>query len=210
MTPELESYILSHIEPEPPELARLYRTTHLRHLYPRMCSGHLQGRTLKMLATMIAPRRTLELGTFTGYSALSLAEGMPPGSELTTVEIDDELEDELTELFEANPRPARIRLVIGDALEVIPRLEGDFDLVYIDANKRLYSEYFALVVDRVPSGGYIIADNTLWDGKPAGDPLPTDPQTRGIAAFNDLVAADPRVEAVILPLRDGLTILRRR
>lgn len=209
MTPQLENYILTHISPEPPELHRLYRNTHLRHLYPRMCSGHLQGRLLKMLTAMVSPMRVLELGTFTGYSALSIAEGMPEGSELTTVEIDDELEDELTELFETNPRPARIRLITGDALEVVPRLSGEWDMVFIDANKRLYPQYFEMIVPRVRKGGFIIADNTLWDGKLAGTPPPTDAQTCGIMTFNDMVASDPRVETVIIPLRDGLTLIRR-
>lgn len=205
----LEEYILGHIAPEPPELHALYRRTHLQHLYPRMCSGHLQGRMLKMLTQMISPQRVLELGTFTGYSALSIAEGMPPGSRLTTIEIDDENEDELRELFAATPRPASIELIIGDAIEIIPTLDIQWDLVYIDANKRHYARYFELIVDRVRPGGFIIADNTLWDGKPALEPKSSDPQTQGIAQFNDLVATDRRVETVIIPLRDGLTVMRR-
>ncbi len=209
MTPELEDYILGHIDPEPELLHEVYRRTYLNHLYPRMCSGHLQGRILKMLTRMIAPRRILELGTFTGYSALSIAEGMPDGAELHTVEIDDELEDELLALFGGVSRGSDIILHIGDAREWISRLGGNWDMVYMDANKREYTEYFEAVLPLVKPGGYILADNTLWGGKVAESPAPTDPQSRGIMAFNDLVASDPRVETVILPLRDGLTLMRK-
>lgn len=209
MTPELEDYILGHIDPEPELLHEVYRRTYLNHLYPRMCSGHLQGRILKMLTRMIAPRRILELGTFTGYSALSIAEGMPDGAELHTVEIDDELEDELLALFGGVSRGSDIILHIGDAREWISRLGGNWDMVYMDANKREYTEYFEVVLPLVKPGGYILADNTLWGGKVAESPAPTDPQSRGIMAFNDLVASDPRVETVILPLRDGLTLMRK-
>lgn len=205
----LETYILSHIAPEPEELHALYRRTHLQRLYPRMCSGHLQGRLLKMLTQMIAPQNVLELGTFTGYSALSIAEGMPRGGHLTTIEIDDEYEEELRTLFATTPRPATIELLIGDALAIIPALDTMWDMVYIDANKRHYTQYFELIADRVRPGGFIIADNTLWDGKPALEPDSRDPQTRGIADFNDRVVADPRFETVIIPLRDGLTLMRR-
>lgn len=209
MTPELEDYILGHIDPEPELLHEVYRRTYLNHLYPRMCSGHLQGRILKMLTRMIAPRRILELGTFTGYSALSIAEGMPDGAELHTVEIDDELEDELLALFGGVSRGSDIILHIGDAREWISRLGGNWDMVYMDANKREYTEYFEAVLPLVKPGGYILADNTLWVGKVAESPAPTDPQSRGIMAFNDLVASDSRVETVILPLRDGLTLMRK-
>lgn len=209
MTPELEDYILGHIDPEPELLHEVYRRTYLNHLYPRMCSGHLQGRILKMLTRMIAPRRILELGTFTGYSALSIAEGMPDGAELHTVEIDDELENELLALFGGVSRGSDIILHIGDAREWISRLGGNWDMVYMDANKREYTEYFEAVLPLVKPGGYILADNTLWGGKVAESPAPTDPQSRGIMAFNDLVASDSRVETVILPLRDGLTLMRK-
>ena len=203
----MDQYIASHIDPEPADLHALYRRTHLTRLYPRMCSGHVQGRILKMLAMMIRPSRVLELGTFSGYSALCLAEGMAPGSQLHTVEIDDEAEDALRETFAASPYGDRITLHIGDALQVIERLKGEWDLVFIDANKRNYVDYYRLVRPRMSRGGYIIADNTLWDGK-VTDPGAHDAQTEGIRAFNDLVAADTSVEKVILPLRDGLTIIR--
>lgn len=204
----LEEYIESHIDAEPEHLHALYRRTHLTRLYPRMCSGHVQGRLLTMLAKMISPHRVLELGTFTGYSALCLAEGMPDDGVLHTVEIDDESEDELTELFASAPSGHKIRLHIGDATELIPSLGDGWDLVFIDANKRSYSDYYRLVLPRVKSGGYIIADNTLWDGKVVAESH--DAQTSGILAFNDLVAADPTVEKVILPIRDGMTIIRKK
>lgn len=205
----LDEYIECHIDPEPDHLHQLYRRTHLTRLYARMCSGHVQGRLLAMLSKMISPSRILELGTFTGYSALCLAEGLADGGELHTVEIDDEAEDELLSLFETAPGGDRITLHIGDALQIIPTLGQDWDLVFIDANKRSYCQYYDLVLPRVRPGGYIIADNTLWDGKVV-DPDAHDPQTEGILAFNDLIAADPRVEKVILPIRDGMTIIRKR
>lgn len=206
----LESYLLSHISPEPPHLAEVYRRTYLRHLYPRMCSGHLQGRVLSMLSAMVAPRRILELGTFTGYSALSLAEGLVPGGQLHTVEIDDEMEAELHTLFASAPGGDRITLHIGDAEEVVPRLSEEWDLVYIDADKRHYRQYLDLVLPRVRPGGFIIADNTLWSGKVAAPPATkADPQTAALRDFNDYVATRPDLATVILPLRDGLTLLRR-
>lgn len=210
MENRLNEYISAHISAEPPLLAETYLHTQLHHLYPRMCSGHIQGRILKMLTAMIAPEKVLELGTFTGYSALCMAEGMPPRGVLHTVEIDDENEDELLERFSRSELPVKIELHIGDALHIVPQLEkeGPFDLVFIDANKRHYSEYFEMTVKMVRPGGFIIADNTLWDGKVAEENPDTDPQTRGIMAFNDLVARDPRVETAMIPLRDGLTILR--
>lgn len=205
----LDDYILDHISPEPPLLGEVVRDTYLRHLYPRMCSGHLQGRTLAMLTRMISPRRILELGTFTGYSALCMAEGMPDGAELHTVEIDDELEEELLARFMQSPRGADIHLHIGDALDWIDRLGGMWDMVFVDANKRYYPEYLEALAPRIRPGGYLLADNTLWDRKVAADPAPSDPQSRGIMRFNDLAAADTRFETVILPLRDGLTIMRK-
>lgn len=176
-----------------------------------MCSGHVQGRFLKMLTAMIAPRRVLEIGTFTGYATLCLAEGMPEGGELHTLEIDDELEDELLDRFGRSDYADRISLHIGDALELIePVSRGrEWDLVLIDANKRLYCDYFRRVWPHVRRGGYVLADNTLWDGKVIEQPVPADAQTRGIMAFNDMAAALPEAELTILPLRDGLTIIRK-
>ncbi len=209
MTEELEDYILSHIDKEGESLHKLDRETHLFHLRPRMCSGHLQGRLLKMIVRMIRPKNILELGTFTGYSALSMAEGMDGGGELHTVEIDDELEDFIREHLEKSPYADRIHLHIGDALEIVPQLGLTFDLVFIDADKRRYDDYYNMVFDHVAHGGFILADNTLWDGKVVDYGKKLDAQTAGILRFNDLVAADPRVEKVILPLRDGLTIIRK-
>ena len=209
MTDELEEYILNHIDAEGALLSELNRSTHLFHLRPRMCSGHLQGRLLKMFVRMINPGNILELGTFTGYSALCLAEGMLSG-DVHTIEIDDELEDFIREHFERSPYAERIHLHIGDALEVLPTLGCSFDLVFIDANKRNYVDYYNAVFPYVNDGGFIIADNTLWDGKVAEELPKLDAQTAGILEFNDLVAADNRVEKVIVPIRDGLTIIYKK
>ena len=206
----IEDCILSHISAEPDALKQLDRETHLHFLYSRMCSGHLQGRILKMLTTMIQPKRILELGTFTGYSALCFAEGMPEDAHLHTVEVEDELEEHLTRLFSSSAYADRIHLHIGDAMEVIKSLDEEFDMVFIDADKRVYKEYYDAVFPKVKDGGYILADNTLWDGKIVDMESNHDAQSRGISAFNEAVAADSRVESVILPLRDGLTILRKR
>lgn len=203
-----EDYILEHISPEPPHLERLYRHTHLTCLYPRMCSGHLQGRLLAMLAAMIKPRRVLELGAFTGYSALCLAEPLGPGAELHTVEVDDEMADHLTELFATSPGGERITLHIGDALDIIPKLPGGWDLVYMDANKRDYCAYLDLVLPQLNPGAFIIADNTLWDDKVLDTSAHHDAQTIGLDEFNTRVAADPRLSVVILPLRDGLSLIQ--
>ena len=211
MQEELEDYILKHIDAEGDDLRRLNRETHLYHLRPRMCSGHLQGRMLKMMVRMIRPQHILELGTFTGYSALCLAEGLADDScRLDTIEIDDELEDFIRAHFDASPLSPRINLHIGDARDVLPTIEGDFDLVFIDANKREYCEYYEMVFPRVASGGFIIADNTLWDGKVVDWGKKLDAQTEGILRFNDMIAADDRVEQVILPIRDGLTIIYKK
>ena len=207
---ELEDYILAHIDPEGETLAKLDRDTHLYHLRPRMCSGHLQGRLLKMFVRMAAPRRILELGTFTGYSALCLAEGLAEDGELHTIEIDDELEDFIRTHLSQSPYGSRITLHIGDARDVLAQIDQMFDLVFIDANKRQYCEYYDLVFDHVTPGGFILADNTLWDGKVAEPGKKIDAQTQGILDFNDKVAHDPRVEKVILPLRDGLTIIYKK
>lgn len=204
---ELDDYILSHISPEPDNLRRLSREVNLRLLYPRMCSGHLQGRLLKMLTAMLAPRRVLEVGTYAGYSALCIAEGLEEGATVDTVEIDDEMEPFIRRQWGASPYGHRITLHIGDIDSVIPRLAPGYDLVYMDANKRTYLPTFRALLPLVRPGGFILADNTLWDGKVA-DPSAHDPQTLGIREFNDAVAADPRLETVILPLRDGLTLIR--
>lgn len=209
MTEELEEYILGHIEAEPAHLKKLARKTALTQLYSRMCSGHLQGRLLKMFTAMINPKRILELGAYTGYSTLCFAEGSADDARIVSVEIDDEMEDSLRQTFKESPFENKIELIIGDALDVIPNLQGPFDLVFIDANKRIYAEYLNLVLPLVPVGGYIIADNTLWDGKVAENTGHLDPQTKGILEFNRIAASHPQLETVIIPLRDGLTIMRK-
>lgn len=207
----LDEYILSHIDAESDYLHALYRDTHLRLLYPRMASGHLQGRLLKMLVQMIRPRLVLELGTYSGYSALCLAEGLPADGKLYTFEVNDEQEDFTRPWLENSPWASCIDFRIGDALTEVPRLGLTFDLAYIDADKRRYVEYYEMVMQHLAPGGYIIADNTLWDGHVLEEhPRPSDLQTLGIQRFNDRVAHDERVEKVILPLRDGLTLIRKK
>ncbi len=212
MTQELEDYILAHIDAEPEHLHQLDRDTHIELLYSRMCSGHLQGRLLKILVRMIRPKRILELGTYSGYASQCMAEGLIDNDAVIhTIEIEDELEDFLRKHFEQSPVGNWIKLHIGDCNKIVPQLGGEFDLVFIDANKRHYVDYFNLVIDHVRPGGFIIADNTLWDRKVTdlhGKKM--DDQTQGILDFNDLVASDPRVETVILPLRDGLTLLYKK
>ena len=206
---ELDEYILSHIDAEGELLAQLSRDTHVHTLRPRMMSGHLQGRILKMFCRMQRPKRILEIGTFTGYSTLCLAEGMPDDAELHTVEIDDEIEEFTRKYLAQSPAAARIQLHIGDALTAVPRLGGTFDMVFIDADKRHYCDYYDMVFDRVVAGGVILADNTLWDSK-VYDGHSHDTQTEAVKAFNDKIAADTRVEKVILPLRDGLTVIWKK
>ena len=201
-TESIDEYILQHIDPESDYLKSLYRDTHVKLLRPRMASGHLQGRMLKMFVEMIQPRQILEIGTYSGYSALCLAEGLPEGGLLHTFEINDEQEK--------SPFADKIRFYIGDALELVPRLGVTFDMAFIDGDKRKYIEYYEMTLAYLSEGGYIIADNTLWDGHVLEQPRNTDAQTIGIKAFNDLVAQDVRVEKVILPLRDGLTIIRKK
>ena len=210
MDDRLTRYIEEHIDMEPEELHRLDRLTNIRLHNGRMCSGHLQGRILKTLTAMAAPGRVLELGTFSGYSALCIAEGLAEQGLVDTVEVDDELEDFIREAIESSPHGAKVRLHIGAALDVMASFtDGEFDMVFMDANKRSYPEYYEMIFPRLRRGGYLIADNTLWDGKVASVPPPTDGQSVGIMKFNDLVANDPRVEVCMIPVRDGLTIVRR-
>ena len=209
MTPELEAYVGSHIDAEPRELLRIDRRSNLRLLNGRMCSGHIQGRLLKMLVRMAAPMRVLELGTFSGYSALCLAEGLPEGGRVDTIEADDELEDEICANLAASPWGRRVALHIGDALEVMKSWDdATFDMIFIDADKRAYPEYYEAALPLLREGGFIIADNTLWDGHVVESGRHS-PQTEGVMRFNDIVAADPRVEKAMIPLRDGLTVVRK-
>lgn len=206
---QLQQYILDHIDAEPETLRQVYRQTHLHHLYPRMCSGHYQGRLLKMLTAMINPRRVLEIGTFTGYATISIAEALSPNAVIDTIEIDTEKEDELLLTFQKSGYGDKINLIIGDALDIIPSLNREWDMVFIDGNKRNYIQYLEAVYPCTREGGFILADNTLWDMKVADGNDHHDAQTKSIMTFNDEVAADSRFEKIILPVRDGLTILRK-
>lgn len=207
-TEKIDEYILSHIDRESDYLHRLWRSTQLHLLYGRMASGHLQGRLLKMLVGMVRPQLVLEIGTYSGYSALCMAEALESGAHLHTVEINDEQEDFTLPWLKGSPYADRITMHIGDALEVVPQLGLTFDMAFVDGDKRCYTDYYAMVMKYLRVGGYILADNTLWDGHVV-DENACDAQTEGIRAFNDLVAGDLRVEKVILPLRDGLTLIRK-
>lgn len=209
-TEGIEEYILNHIDEESEYLKQLYRDTHVKLLRPRMASGHLQGRMLKMFVQMIKPKNILEVGTYSGYSALCLAEGLSEGGKLYTFEINDEQEDFTRPWLENSPYADKIKFYIGDAIELLPPMDIMFDLAFIDGDKRNYIKCYEVVMSKLSNGGYIIADNTLWDGHVLEEPHPTDLQTIGIKAFNDYVAKDDRVEKVIIPLRDGLTIIRKK
>lgn len=209
----ISEYIEQHSSPESEVLQKITRSTHLEVINPRMLSGHVQGRVLSMLSQMIQPRRILELGTFTGYSALCLAEGLTPDGQLLTIEHNDEMEAAILRNLSLSPLGQQIELLIGDAKEELQRL-GDtnmlFDLVFIDADKKEYCAYLDLVLPLVRPGGWILADNTLWDGHIIEPEYDRDRQTVALRAFNDQVALDDRLEKVILPLRDGLTIIRKK
>ena len=208
MTDELQQYVLAHSEPEGDYLYRLYRATNIYLLHGRMASGHLQGRLLKMLVQMIRPKRVLEVGTFSGYSAICMAEGLEPDAKLYTYEINDEQEDFTRPWIESSPVADRIDFRIGDAAQEAPRLGVMFDLVFIDGDKRHYVETFEALLPVINKGGFVLADNTLWDGHVTDPAYDRDQQTVGIRRFNDYIAANPQVEQVILPLRDGLTLIR--
>ncbi|MBR1401860.1 MAG: class I SAM-dependent methyltransferase [Prevotella sp.] len=210
MDAELESYLLSHIDPEGDYLYRLYRATNVHLLRGRMASGHLQGRLLKMLVHMIRPKNILEVGTFSGYSAICMAEGLEEGGKVYTFEINDEMEDFTRPWIEGSPVADKIEFIIGDAITEAPKLGIIFDMAFIDGDKRTYMESYEMALSVVRPGGFILADNTLWDGHVLETPRAADRQTQGIEDFNDYVARDERVERVILPLRDGLTLIRKR
>ena len=209
MNRELEDYILAHSEPEPDYLYRLYRATNIHLLHGRMASGHLQGRMLKMLVQMLKPKRILEVGTFSGYSAICMAEGLEEGGKVYTFEINDEQEDFTRPWIEGSPVADKIEFIIGDALTEAPKLGIAFDMAFIDGDKRTYIETYEMVLGILKPGGFILADNTLWDGHVVDAAYGRDQQTQGICRFNDYVAQDTRVEQVILPLRDGLTIIKK-
>lgn len=206
----IEQYILSRIDEEGDLLKQLNRDAHVNLLKPRMLSGHLQGRMLKMFCRMVQPKYILELGTYTAYATLCLAEGAVDDAEIHTIEVNDELEDFILKYLHKTKLRDKIHLHLGDAMEIIPKIDKVFDLVFIDANKRHYIEYYNLIFDKVRPGGLIIADNTLWDGHVLEVAKSSDKQTIGIQEFNDMIANDDRVEKVILPVRDGLTMIWKK
>ncbi|MDN5306360.1 MAG: caffeoyl-CoA O-methyltransferase [Bacteroidota bacterium] len=211
MFESIEEYILSHIDSEPSLLSDMARDAQANLLHGRMVSGHLQGRLLKMFARMIRPRRVLEIGTYTGYSAICLAEGMDDDAELYTIEKDDEMEDFIRKYFDRSEQQNKIRLIFGDALQIIPAFDDDFfDMAFIDGDKRQYNAYFEQVLPKIRQGGFILADNTLWNGKLLQKVAGNDWQTKGIMEFNESLVNDKRVEKVILPVRDGLTLIQKK
>ncbi len=208
---ELDAYVEGHISPEPADLYRLTRESYLRLTNGRMCSGHLQGRLLKMLTQLCNPRLAVELGTFTGYSALCIAEGMAEGSRLVTIEVDDELEDFIRRQLDSSEHGKKVELRIGKALEICREFEDEsVDMMFIDADKRQYPEYLKEATRMLRPGGLIIADNTLWSGHVCDPAYEKDPQTRGVREFNDLAKSLPGFETVILPIRDGISLLRKQ
>ena len=210
MDSEIEKYILDHSDPEGDYLYRLYRATNIHLLHGRMASGHLQGRVPKMLVRMIRPKNILEIGTFSGYSAICLAEGLEEGGMVYTFEINDEQEDFTRPWIEQSAVADKIRFIIGDAMTEAPKLGVEFDMAFVDGDKRTYMESYEMVLSLLRPGGFILADNTLWDGHVVDHAYDKDKQTHGIEAFNDFVARDPRVERVMLPLRDGLTLIYKK
>ena len=210
---QIYKYIETHATVPNEALEWVVKQTHIRTNHARMLSGMAQGQLLRMFAQMIGAKNILELGTFTGFSAICLASALQEGGHLDTLELNDELEDLILEGFDRAGLADKIELHIGDCKETLKKFAAEgrtYDVVYIDANKREYCEYYELVFDMVRPGGLILADNVIWDGKVCQDPLPQDKQTLGIAAFNDMVSADSRVESVIMPLRDGLNIIRKK
>ena len=209
---DILEYIEQHSTPESEALRQIVHTTHIEMINPRMMSGHIQGRVLSMFSQMIRPQRILELGTFTAYSTLCLAEGLADDGTLVTLEHNDELEDMILRNLALSPLGEKVQLVIGDAMEWLAAQSSDwlYDLVFIDADKREYSAYLDVVLPLVRPGGWILADNTLWDGHIIEEAYDKDKQTLALRAFNDKVAQDERLDKVILPLRDGLTIIRKK
>lgn len=205
----IEEYIEQHTSPEPEYLYRLWRATNIHMLHGRMASGHLQGRLLKMLVEMIRPRNILEVGTFSGYSAISMAEGLEDGGMVYTFEINDEQEDFTRPWIEGSAVSDKIRFIIGDAITEAPKLGITFDMAFIDGDKRTYRKTYEMVLRVLRKGGFLLADNTLWDGHVVDPDYDHDPQTNGIESFNDFLVQDTRVEQVMIPLRDGLTLVRK-
>lgn len=209
MNKKLEQYIEQYSTPEDPVLEDLYRQTHIRFLNPNMVSGHLQGKLLEFISHMIRPENILEIGTFTGYSAICLSKGLKPGGKLITIELNDELTDFAQSYFIKTKADKKIMQITGRAQDIVPDLDLMFDLVFIDGDKREYIEYYKLIIDKVKPGGFIIADNVLWGGKVL-EKETSDPQTKGIIDFNEMVRREPVIEIVILPIRDGLMLIRKK
>jgi len=206
MNKKLEQFLLEHTTPEDPILADLYRQTHIRFVNPNMTSGHLQGKFLELISMMIKPEYILEIGTYTGYSAICLSKGLKPGGKLITIEMNDELAAFSHSFFCQAGVESKISQMTGRAQDIIPGLDLMFDLVFIDGDKREYIEYYRLIFDKVKPGGFILADNVLWGGKALEKSI-VDPQTRGIIEFNEMIKNDKTIEKIILPLRDGLMIV---
>lgn len=209
LDPQIENYVLKHTRPEPEVLQKLNRETHAKVLMPRMLSGHLQGQVLQMLSHMIQPSHILEVGTYTGYSAICLSAGLQAGGKLVTIDINEELAPMVKKYFAEAGIAGRAEMRVGNALEIIPALKGPFDIVFIDADKVNYSNYYDLAFPKVRMGGYIIADNVLWSGKVIGETAKMDEDTRAICDYSKKVQADPRVENVLFPIRDGLMVARK-
>jgi caffeoyl-CoA O-methyltransferase len=208
MKTKLDKYILAHTTPEDPLLEDLYRQTHIRFVNPNMVSGHLQGKLLEFISLMLKPEHILEIGTFTGYSAICMAKGLAPGGKLITIEINDEIATFTRSYFSKAGLDGKIELLNGNALEIIPSLDYNFGLVFIDADKRDYCDYFNMVLDKVVPGGFILADNVLWGGQVVEDTK--DQQARGIIEFNEMIRKRDDVDKLILPVRDGLMVIRKK
>ncbi len=206
---DIEQYIEEHTSKEDVVLESLNRETHLKTYYPRMLSGHVQGKFLEMLTHMIQPNRILEIGTFTGYSALAMANGMKDTAILYTLEVNDEMKDFIESYIQQSPRKDQIKLLMGNALDIIPALNESFDMVFIDADKEQYIDYYEMAMDKLNQGGFIIADNVLWDGKVLQERNASDKETRALQDFNTHVSRDARVEQLIVSVRDGLLIARK-
>ena len=209
MNRKLDQYLIKHSTPEDPVLEDLYRQTHIRFVNPNMVSGHLQGKLLEFISLMINPENILEIGTFTGYSAICLAKGLKPGGKLITIENNDELTSFSHSYFCRAGVESNITQLIGRAQDIVPGLKQKFDLVFIDGDKREYIEYYMLIIGKVKRGGFILADNVLWGGKVIQEDI-NDPQTRGIIKFNEMIKNEKDIENVILPLRDGLMLIRKK
>ena len=208
--PKIEAYIESHSTPENSVLKELNRQTHLRTFYPRMLSGHIQGKFLEMVCQMLQPKRVLEIGTFTGYSTIAMAQGLSNDALIYSIEVNEEMESFIREFLIKSGIENKVRLMMGNALEMIPTINETFDLVFIDADKEQYTDYYELSKKKVRPGGFILADNVIWSGKVIQKTSKADKETRGILNFNEYVKNDPEVEQVMLSIRDGILLIRKK